>query len=169
MNAIQTLWLRLDVRERVGVTLASGALILSALWWLALAPALHTVSEAPAQKARLQAQAQVMQQQAVQAKALQGQPKLGREEAVRALEETVRQRLGTAGQFSLQGDRALVVLKGCSAQALAQWLSAARVQARLVPTEAHLQRSPATATAAASADLWDGTLVLTLPTPNSSR
>lgn len=167
MNAIQTLWFRLAVRERVGVTLASGALILSALWWLALAPALRTVSEAPAQKARLQAQGQLMQQQAAQAKALQGQPKLSREEAVRALEDTVRQRLGAAAQFSLQGERALVVLKGCSGQALAQWLGAARVQARLVPTEAHLQRSATTA--ATTADLWDGTLVLTLPAPNSSR
>ncbi len=162
-----TLWLRLAARERVGVALAAGALLLSALWWLGLAPALRTVSEAPAQRARLQAQGQVMQQQAAQAKALQGQPKLSREEAVRALEETVRQRLGTTAQFSVQGDRALVVLKGCSGQALAQWLGAARVQARLVPTEAHLQRS-ATATAT-PADLWDGTLVLTLPAPSSSR
>ncbi len=158
ISAWQAQWSRLAARERAGVALAAVALALAALWWLALAPALRTVQDAPAQKARLQSQLDAMQAQAAQAKAMQTQPKLGREDTARALADLVRQRLGNTAQVSVQGERAVLTLKGTPAQALAQWLAAARVQSRVAPEQAQLQRS------AAGAALWDGSLVLALPT-----
>ena len=53
-----------------------------------------------------------------------------------------------------------------SAEALAQWLAQARVNARAAPSEARLARTASVAApgAAASAAAWDGTLVMSLPT-----
>jgi hypothetical protein len=48
-----------------------------------------------------------------------------------------------------------VTLSGTQPDALAQWLTQARVSAHALPSEAHLQRS--------SSGLWEGTLVLALP------
>jgi general secretion pathway protein M len=53
------------------------------------------------------------------------------------------------------GDRATLTLTGVAPDALAQWLTQARVNARTLPNEAHLHRN--------AAGLWEGTLVLALP------
>ena len=56
--------------------------------------------------------------------------------------------------MTVMGERVTVTLKGVSADALAQWLVQARLNARALPSEAHWVRSgPGT---------WDGTLVLNL-------
>ncbi len=163
-NALQIFWQGLAARERTGVALAATAVTAMLLWWLALSPALHTLALAQTQASQLETQLQTMHALQAQARALQAQPKMGHDEAVRALESSVRQRLGASAQFTLQGDRAMVTLKGVSAEALAQWLTLARVNARSVPIEARLQRSavPA-ATANAAVANWDGSLVLGLP------
>jgi general secretion pathway protein M len=122
---------------------------------------LQTLKLAQAQSPQLEAQLQAMRALQAQAQALQAQPKLGRDDALRALESSVRQRLGSSVQFTLQGERATVQLKGASAEALAQWLAQARVNARALPSEARLQRSASAASAAGAS--WDGSLVLTLP------
>lgn len=62
--------------------------------------------------------------------------------------------LGSGAQLVLSGERASVSLKGCSADALALWLAQVRVNARSVPSEAHLVRN--------AAGLWDGSLILNL-------
>jgi len=64
------------------------------------------------------------------------------------------------------GERATVTLKGVSADALAQWLTQSRVNARAAPTEARLVRNAAVSgpTPSASAATWDGSVVMTLPT-----
>jgi general secretion pathway protein M len=90
-----------------------------------------------------------------QAQALQSQPKQGYDEALRALELSVKQRLGTTARMAVAGDRVTVTLAGTAPDALAQWLTQARVYARALPGEAHLYRN--------SGGLWEGTLVLTLP------
>ena len=159
-DAAQDVWNRLAVRERSGIALAAAVVALMLLWWLALSPALQTLAQAKTQGGQLEAQLQAMHVLQAQAQALQAQPKRGRDEAVRALESSVKQRLGANAQFTLQGERAMVTLKGVSAEALAQWLTQARVNARSVPLEARLQRS---ATANAAAPSWDGSLVLSLP------
>ena len=87
------------------------------------------------------------------APALQALPTLDAQETRRALEASIKL-LGAGALLTQQMDRVTVTLKGVSAPALAQWLSATRQNAHVVPTEAHLKR--------ASAGGWDGTVVFTL-------
>lgn len=154
---LQARWRSLAPREQNGVLLATGLVGLALLWWVLLAPALQLWRNAETQHRSLDTQLQKMQSLQAQAQALQAQPRLGTEEALRALQTSVKQHLGNAAQLNVSGERATVTLKGASAEALAQWLTQTRINARLVPSEARLSRS------AASAASWDGTLVLALP------
>ena len=171
---LQARWDALAGRERLLVLLAAAVVVLAALWWLALAPALVTLRAADAQHRLLDAQLQQMRSLQAQATALQAQPRLGGDDAQRTLDALLKQKLGASAQMSVIGDRASVTLKGASADALAQWLTQARINARAVPAEVRLVRgtSPGTATgpgagagAATSGGnaVWDGTLVLNLP------
>jgi general secretion pathway protein M len=162
VTALQDFWNGLATRERSGIALAAAAVTLTLLWWLTLAPALKTLSLAETQATQLEAQLQAMRALQAQAKALQSQPKLGRDEALRALESSIKQRLGANAQFTVQGDSVNLVLKGASADALAQWLALARVNARALPSQARLQRSVSTGPNT-SGVAWDGSLVLSLP------
>ena len=169
-------------REQITVRVAAGLMGMALLWWLAVAPALRTLSSAESQQRTLEVELQKMQNLQAQAKALQGQPGVTREEAIRALETSLKQTLGTSAQLSVTGDRALLTLRATPPEALALWLAQARVNARALPSEAHLTRttplapfvptmstlSPAggpasTATSATAASAWSGTLVLGLP------
>ena len=143
------------------MAIAATVVGLALLWWVGLAPALRTLREAPAQRAALQVQAQKMQQLKAEADALKSVPRLAQDEALRALETAMKQRLGDTGQLSVMGDRANVVLKGASAAALADWLSDVRVNARATPVEARLTRSGDTAPGAPVH--WSGTLSLSVP------
>ncbi|HSV55069.1 MAG TPA: type II secretion system protein GspM [Burkholderiaceae bacterium] len=154
-------WDKLAPRER-GAVLAAALLVAAALlWWVLLAPALQTLRDADRQHAQLDIQLQKMRSLQAEAQTLQSSPKLSYDDALRALEASVRQRMGGTAQLSVVGDRATVTLKGASAEALAQWLAQARINARALPAEARLVRSPAAA--GASGPAWDGTLVLSLP------
>ena len=164
LSTLNDFWRGLGTRERSAIALAAVAVVALLTWWLALAPALKTLAQADAQASQLEAQLQSMQSLQAQAKALQAQPKLGRDEALRALESSIKQRLGAAAQFTVQGDSVNLVLKGASADALAQWLAQARINARAVPSQARLQRSASAAPSAAGAT-WDGSLVLSLAPP----
>ncbi len=153
-QVLQQRWHSLGTRERQLITWA-GALVLAALVWsLAIAPAWRTLSRAPQQHSQLDAELQAMREMAGQAKALQSQPRIGYDDALRLLEASVRQKLGSTAQFSVSGERALLTLKGSSPDALAQWLTQARLNARALPGEARLTRGPLG---------WDGSLVLLLP------
>ncbi len=148
-------WTRMAPREKVLVGAAAGLLLLAVLWWLLVAPALAVLRSADAQHRTLDAQLARMRSLQQQAQALQSRPALGREESLRQLEQSVRQRLGTAARVTVAGDRVTLTLTGVPADALATWLTQARVNARAVPGEARLSRG--------AAGGWDGTLVLTLP------
>lgn len=148
-------WARLAPRERVVVTLALGLIALALVWWVALAPALAVLGGAPARHAALDAELARMQGLAAQARALQGQPRMGQDDALRALEATVRAQLGTGARVAVVGERVTLTLAGVRGDALAQWLTQARVNARALPGEARLTRN--------AAGLWDGTVVVTLP------
>ena len=74
---------------------------------------------------------------------------------MRMLESSVRQRLGTSARMVVAGDRVTLTLTNTPPDALASWLSQARVNARAVPVETRLTRG--------AAGGWDGTVVLTLP------
>lgn len=149
---------RLSPRERRAVLSAAWVLGLSLLWWLAVAPALTTLREAPGRHARLDAELNQMQRMAATASALRAdtnaQPP-GREAAQRALEAATASLGGTA-QLSVQGDRATATLRGTPPAALAQWLAQVRINARLLPLETQITRDP-------SSGHWSGTVVLTGP------
>ena len=167
----QARWAELAPRERRMVSIAVALLLLALLWWVALAPALRTLTAARNEHARLDAQLQQMSTLQAQARALQAQPRANRDESLRALESAVRQGLGPNAQFAGAGDGANVAMRGTPADQFAQWLAQARSNARAVPREAHLTRAQTLAPAATvkAADeparaRWDGTLVMALPT-----
>ena len=148
-------WRARPPRERSAIALAAGVVGLAMLWWIALAPALATLRGAPAQHSALDAQLIHMRALAAQAQTLQSQPRTNIGDAARVLEASVRERLGDTARLVVAGERATLTLSSASGDALAQWLTQARVNARALPNEARLNRN--------TNGLWDGTLVLTLP------
>jgi len=151
-------WSNLGARERRMVLLAAVVVGAALLWWLAVAPALATLRRADGERAALDAQLQQMQQLKAQAEALRALPRLNNAEALKALQTSVRERLGRAGQLAVLGNRATLTLTDAGAPDLAAWLQDARVNARAVPTDARLTRS-----GPAHQPRWSGTLTLALP------
>ena len=146
-----------DARERRLLALAGVLVLAAALWLLSIAPALSVLRAAPAQLELLDTQWHAMQRAAAEAKRMQERQPMARDEALRALEASVRQRLGTSAELRVVGDRVTVTLKGVAPESLAQWLELARVSARMVPAQARLSRG---------ATGWDGSIVLNLqPAP----
>lgn len=148
-------WAALAPREKMLAGGAVALVLLALLWWLAVAPALAVLRTSDAQHQALDAQLARMRALQQQAQALQAQPKQNHEESLRALESTVRQRLGTSARMVVTGERVTLTLTGTPADALATWMAQARVNARAVPAEARLTRG--------AGGGWDGTVVLTLP------
>jgi len=157
MNAgqLRERWQALATREKILVAATTALVALALLWLVAVRPASGVLRSAEPQHRALDAQLQQMAGLQQEARAMQSQPKIGRDEAQRLLELSLRQRLGTSARLAVAGDRATVTLTGTQADALARWLTQARVDARALPGEARLQRN--------AAGLWEGTLVLSLP------
>ena len=145
-TALKGRWQTLAPREKNLVLAAAALVALALLWWLALAPALATLRTAPARHAALDTQLQRMHSLQAEAQQLQAAPKTGPGDTVGALRTALAQRLGSTAQLNVVGDRATVTLKGAPADALAQWLTQARSNARTTPLEARLVRSTAPAT-----------------------
>jgi len=172
-ETLQASWAGLAERERRMVRLVLTVVGLALVWWIALAPALNTLRTAPAEQAKLNAQLQTMTALQVQAQALKTQPRSSRDEALRALESSVHQGLGSNSQLVNSGssEGANILVRATPADALGPWLTQARANARAVPREVHLTRAQtgtaATAAAADPADTtkvrWEGTMVMTLP------
>ncbi|MCV0439892.1 MAG: type II secretion system protein M [Hydrogenophaga sp.] len=149
---------RLSARERNAVTIAAWVIGLGLLWWLAVAPALNTLREAPARHARLDAQLGQMQRMAATAESLRGQNTTqppNRDDALRAL-ETATSGLAGTGQLSVLGDRATLTLRDTPPEALAQWLAQVRINARALPVDSQITREP-------GSPGWSGTVVLAGP------
>ena len=155
----QERWSRLADQEKQMLMLIAALVIGAVLWLQILAPARTTLHTADAQAKVLSAQLQAMQKMQSQAQALQKQPPLEFDAALKALALATQQTLGANAQLTNTAERASVTLKGASADALAQWLVEARLNARSAPTEAHLVR---TTTPAGS--VWNGVLIMSLPT-----
>ena len=151
-------WSRLANRDKSLARLALLLVLATLLWLFSVAPSLATLRSADAEVKILNAQLQRMQAMQAQAQALQKLPALGFDDAVRALTAATKQTLGATAQLSVAGDRASVTLKAASADALAEWLAQARLNARSLPLEARLVRAPAPVGAA-----WNGVLVMGLP------
>lgn len=147
-------WRQLKMSERRLILIAFWVVLTALVWWLAIAPALKTLKEAPSEHRALDAKLLSMRVLSAEAKTLQSQPKLGFEEAQKALQSSVSQRFGSTAQLNLAGERATLTLKNANPQELALWLAQARVNARALPSEAKLTRN---------GESWDGILVLGLP------
>lgn len=158
---LQARWRQLAPRERLGVSLALWLLALALLWWVGLSPALQTLRQAATQRQALEQQLQLLQGLQAQAQQLQAQPRMSGSDAQRALEASVKLKLGTSAQLSVAGERATLTLKNTPADALAQWLAQARANAHALPLEARLNR--ASTSPAGGMAHWDGSIVLRLP------
>lgn len=164
MNAIKVWWSTLAAREQRWVGIAAAVVGIALLWLIAIAPALQILRKASAQHVAADLQLEAMRSQAKQAAVLREQRALGYEESLRNLENSVKQTLGSAATLTVNDTRASITLKGANADALATWLSQARINARAVPTEARLQRSAGASTQISTVSAtWDGTMVLNLP------
>ena len=144
--------------ERRAVFIAAWVLGLALLWWIVLNPALRTLRQAPAQQAAIDIELTNMQRMAAtaaQVRALNNTPPPTRRGAQTAIESATAA-LGANAQVSVQGDRATLTLNGVAPEALARWLSQVRVNARLLPVEAQVQRQD-------SPEGWVGQITLAGP------
>ena len=146
-------WSRLAQRERRLVLAAAAVLGGFLLWSLALAPALRTLASAPAQLATAEAMTQQMQALASEATVLRTVVPVPMAQAQAAL-GAATSRLGAAAKLSLQGERAVVALKGISGEQLTAWLAEARAGARARVVAASLSQT--------TPGLYDGSLTLAL-------
>ena len=153
-------WTAASPRERRAMRSAGLLVSLALVWWLLVAPPLRTLTQGPAEQRKLEVQSQKMEDLRTQAVALQAIPKISRDEALRALDTSVKQQLGASAQLNVIGDSATVTLRNTPANALAQWLPQARMNARAIPGEARLVRSNTNPPGQA---VWTGTIVMRLP------
>jgi len=153
---LQSWWRQRAAREQGILKLAALLIVLFLLWSIALAPALRTLRSFEGQRLSQEAQLQSMLRMQAQAQALKAQPGLTAQAANQALQDSVQQAFGTKATITSSAGNVTVTLRGVSADALAQWLSTARIQARASPIQARLTRSDAN---------WSGTLQMGLPAP----
>ncbi len=151
-------WLGLANHEKKWLLLALLIALGALLWLLLLAPAIATLRSAGAQARTLDAQLGRMRALQLEAAGLQKQPVQKYAVALRALTSATSLALGASAKLTVAGDRVSVTLQDSSADGLAQWLTEARVNAKSVPIEARLTRSPL-----AGAARWNGVVVMSLP------
>lgn len=143
-------WALMSPRERYLSTLAASAVGILLVWAVALAPALKSLQKSQAQRLVLDSQMQQMLALQAEARQLAAQPKIGRDAALRGLRESVAA-LGTGAQMQSSGERAIVTLQNVPAATVAAWLGQARTDARAIPVEVRLVRSPVRTAGAANA------------------
>ena len=149
---VQLWWRGLAERERRLAWLAAAAVLIGALWLLAVQPAWRTIARAPAELDTLDAQLQTMQRLAAEAQQLRSAPPVTPDQAAAAL-RSATERLGDKGKLALQSERAMLTLNGVGTGALRDWLAEARAGARARPLEANLTRGT---------QGYSGTLVLAI-------
>lgn len=151
-------WNQLAEQERQMVIVIAALLVFAIVWLQLLAPARTTLRTADAQAKVLGAQMQQMQQMEAEALALQKQPALSFDAALKALTAATEQTLGTRAQMTNTTEHASITLRDVPADVLAQWFVQARINARSVPIEAQLSRSSTESQAA-----WNGVVLMSLP------
>lgn len=140
LAALSARWHGLAPREQALLAMAVTVVVLMLLWLVAIQPAWRTLSRAPAEIDRLDAQLQTMQALAAEAQALRAAPPVTPDQAVAALKAATA-RLGDKARLTLQGERAVLTLSGIGSGALRDWLAEARAGARARPLEANLTRA----------------------------
>jgi general secretion pathway protein M len=150
-------WQAFSPRDQRVLSVLSSVMGLLLFIALAVNPALNTLRDSDNRRGQIaQQQAHMLALQA-QAQALQNRTFLSRDEALRQLQSITP---NAHMQLQAQGTRVSVQVKAMPAADLAQWLAQARQQAQTLPTEAHLTRNAVST----SATVWDGNLVMSLPT-----
>ena len=172
-NALQTAiaplrkqWSALAQREQNLVLLATSIVLLALVWWVALAPALHSLRTAPARHAAADRELQTMLQMQAQAQLLRRQPQSSSADSKALLEQSVTAELGATAKLQWLGLRAQITLTQTPAPALARWLSQVRDNSHAAVAEMKLNRQAATSTGNNASDAitrWSGTLLLDLP------
>jgi general secretion pathway protein M len=137
---LQARWATLAPREQNGIRLAAAVLGLFLLWSLAIAPAWRTVRTAPALREAQDLKWQQMQSLSREATALRAVPPVPVDAAQAAL-TAATERLGEVAKLSLQGERAVLTLKGISGAQLSAWMAEARAGARARVIEASLNQT----------------------------
>ena len=142
----------LQPRERLLVVVIGGALAFLIVWLIFVRPAWNTLDDAP--KLRAQADAQLLQMQAIstEAKQLRALPPVQQSVAEQVL-KSATDNLGAKGKLSVQNDRAILSVTGANGEDLRKWLIQARGGARARPIEATLTRA---------GDGYNGTLVVAI-------
>lgn len=159
-NALQPVlqrWQQLGERDRRAIAWGLALIGLALLWWLALAPAIATVRQAPARIAAERATLQSLKNMAQEAQALQAQARApGDTPALDRLRQ-VSATLGERAQINAQGDSVVVTLTAVPAAEWTPWLAQVRLNAQLKPSQVSLR--------AAADGTWSGTLVFADGTP----
>lgn len=132
-------WQGLARRERRLIGIAVTIVAVALLWWVVLAPPLRTLQRAPSQIDAAEAQLQLMQRLATEARELRSVTPVPADQAGNVLKAATA-RLGDKARLAVQGDRAVLTVAGVSSVALRDWLSEARSGARARTIEANLSR-----------------------------
>jgi general secretion pathway protein M len=155
----QVAWQQRSPREQAALLLAGLLVAFALLWTLVLKPALHSRQHTPAQLNSAREAAQTVLSLAQQARAYQASLAAAlprRAEALAHLAAFSKEWLGPTSVVQEGPAYIRVTLDQVDPAALAQWLQAVRVQARLQPQTAQLSRDPQTGG-------WLGELVLVGP------
>lgn len=156
-------WSALAQREQNLLLLAASVVLLALLWWVALAPALHSLRTAPARHAAAELELQNMLQMQAQAELLRQQPQGNSADARSQLEQSLKTELGNSARLQWLGNRAQVSLTQTAAPALARWLAQVRDNSHASVAEMKLNRTLGETTDDAAITRWSGTLLLDLP------
>lgn len=157
-------WKALAPREQNMLLLAASVVGLALLWWLALAPALHSLRTAPERHAQVDRQLRQMQRLQAEAEQLRANARPVVGDARALLQSSLTAELGAAAQLNWIGERAQVTLRAAPAAALARWLAQVRSNTHAIAAELKLVRSSASTPDTLR---WDGSLALDLPSDAS--
>ncbi len=163
MNALLTTWRARwaqcapDTQRHIGA--AALLVLLGAVWFIGVQPAVRTLTSSATEQQRLDAQLSQMQALAAQAGDLKSKPQITTQQAGSALGLLVKSSLGATATLAVQGEQASVAFKSVSGQALALFLAQARANAASTPLQAHLTQ----AITASGQVVWSGSLSLRLP------
>lgn len=147
-------WQSIPPQTRTLGILVSAAVAVVLLSALTILPSLRVIRFAPADHQKLDQQLDLMRNLATQAQSAKAQPKPGADDALKFLDNSVKQTLAATAQMTVSGDRATVMLKNASPESVTAWLTTLRSTGRLLPAEAKLTRTDAG---------WNGQLVINLP------
>ena len=158
MSQLRNLIQSLPEKDRKLIQYLALAMAFSLLWFWNIAPALKTYQEAPLQLAQLERQTENLKALQAQALALQKAPRVKVQNVGAVLQQSLTEIFGNSAKLNLEASRATLTLNNVSAEALAQFLAAARTQAQAMPIEAKLQKNKT-----GNVEVWRGTLILSLP------